>query len=93
MATVTREWHQILASDVSHNSVLSATRKLPVVATLNKQKCHFFFFFFSYTKSEYRKAEQVLSGELVPVGGGGNKERVWESEHGGILCTHVKMEK
>jgi hypothetical protein len=25
---------------------------------------------------------------LAPVGGGQYKERVWEGEYGGILCTH-----
>jgi hypothetical protein len=37
----------------------------------------YLFFFFSYTKSENRRAEQVLCGGLVAVGGGmklGNSE-------------------
>jgi hypothetical protein len=38
----------------------------PCAAILNKQKCHFFF---SFTKSENRRAEEVLpvTGGLVPV--------------------------
>jgi hypothetical protein len=40
---------------------------------LNKQKCQFFFFL---TKKENRRAEQVLSGSLVPVVGGGCGESV-----------------
>jgi hypothetical protein len=38
----------------------------PCVAILSKQKCHYF----SFTKLEHRRAEQVLSGALVPVGVG-----------------------
>jgi hypothetical protein len=37
------------------------------IAILNKQICHFFLF----TKIENKKAEQVLSGGLIPVAGGG----------------------
>jgi hypothetical protein len=37
-------------------------------AILNNQKCHVFFFF-SYTKLENRRAEQVPPGGLVMVGG------------------------
>jgi hypothetical protein len=36
-------------------------------------------FFFSFTKLENRRAEQVLSGGLA---GGGCKERMWEDEYG-----------
>jgi hypothetical protein len=33
--------------------------------------------------TENRKVKQVLSGRLVPVGGGGYKESVKECEYGG----------
>jgi hypothetical protein len=36
---------------------------------------------FSFTKSENRSAEQVLPGDLVPVGVGADGERVWEGEY------------
>jgi predicted ATP-grasp superfamily ATP-dependent carboligase len=36
--------------------------------------------FFSFTKSE-KRAEQILSRALVPVGGGGGVERVKEGEY------------
>jgi hypothetical protein len=44
-------------------------KETPCVAILNKQKCHFF----SFTKSENRRVEEVLAGGLVPVRG---RERV-----------------
>jgi hypothetical protein len=40
------------------------------VAILNKQKCHFF----SYTKSEYRRVEQVLPGGVGTGGERANEE-------------------
>jgi hypothetical protein len=40
------------------------------IAILNKQK-------YLFSKMENRKVKQVLSDGLVPVGGGGYKERVW----------------
>jgi hypothetical protein len=60
----------------------------PHVAILNKQKCHFF----SFTKSENRRAEQVLPGG----GGVGTRRRCKEVGKGcgrvnmvQILCTYV----
>jgi hypothetical protein len=50
--------------------------EIPCITNLNKQKCQFF------TKSENRRAEQVLSKGLLPVGG----ERRWGK---GVLCTHI----
>jgi hypothetical protein len=47
---------------------------------LNKHKCLFYFF----TKTENRRAENVLSGGLVPVGGG---------EDVGRRCRRVNMYK
>jgi hypothetical protein len=41
------------------------------VAILNKQKCHFLFI-----KLENRRAEQILSGMVVPGGGIGYKKGV-----------------
>jgi hypothetical protein len=52
---------------------MNVTRKLPV-----KKNVIFFFFF---TKSENRRAEQVLSGGLVSVEGGGCGEREWYGEY------------
>jgi hypothetical protein len=49
---------------------------------LKQTKC---FFFFS-NKGQEGKTGPVW--RLAPVGGGGYKERVWEGEYGGILCTH-----
>jgi hypothetical protein len=43
---------------------------------LKKQKCHFFF---SFTKSENRSADQVLPGGMVTVGTG----RRWRKCMGG----------
>jgi hypothetical protein len=44
-----------------------------------KQKCHFFFLFlFSYTKSENRRAEQVLSRGI----GTGRRGRRWGNDEG-----------
>jgi hypothetical protein len=40
-----------------------------------------------------RKAKQVVSGGLVSVGEEEYKERVCESQHGEILCTHVRKWK
>jgi hypothetical protein len=43
---------------------------------------------------ENRKVKQVLSGGLVPVGGGGHKERVSEGEYTGNImhsCENGKM--
>jgi hypothetical protein len=48
-------------------------REIPYIAIVNKQKC----LFFSFTKSENKRAEHVLPERLVPVGGG---ERVCEGE-------------
>jgi hypothetical protein len=67
-------------------------KEIPCVATfiLNKLKCIVFFCFifslFSSTKSENRKAEQVVprAGGLAPVGGA----RSWGKE-----CRKVNMEK
>jgi hypothetical protein len=51
---------------------------------LNKQKCHFF----SFTKLGNRRAEEVLPGGLVPVGGGGDRERLWGCEYGpNAVCS------
>jgi hypothetical protein len=46
-----------------------------------KQKCTFFF----YTKTENRKAKQVLFGRLIPVGREGYKKRGLEGENGGNI--------
>jgi hypothetical protein len=63
----------------------NVTANLPLIALLNK-------LFFS--KTENRKVKQVLSGELVPVGGGGHKERVQEGEYGrNVMYSCMKMEK
>jgi hypothetical protein len=43
-------------------------------------------FIYLFTKSENRRAEQVLSGGLVLVGGGGCGERMNMVQ---ILCTNV----
>jgi hypothetical protein len=56
------------------------------VAILKKQKC---LFFFSFTKSENRRAEQVLRGvcyqwERKKVGKGHGRVKIVQ-----ILCTHV----
>jgi hypothetical protein len=49
----------------------------------------FFFFFFSYTKAESRRTEQVLPGGLVPEGWG----RSWGRGEGGWIwykyCIHM----
>jgi hypothetical protein len=43
---------------------------------------------------ENRKLKQVLLGELVPVGRGGCKERVWEGEYGrNVMYSCKQMEK
>jgi hypothetical protein len=42
----------------------------PHVAILNKQKCHFFFFFICYTKSENRRVKKVMSGRIGSSGRG-----------------------
>jgi hypothetical protein len=47
-------------------------------------------YFFSLIKSENRKAEQVLLGGLVPVGGGRGGERVQEGEHGANTVYTLK---
>jgi hypothetical protein len=56
-------------------------KETPCVSILNKQKCHFF----SFTKSENRKMEKVLSGGIIPVGVGGCGERLWKGEY----CVHM----
>jgi hypothetical protein len=48
-----------------------------LAAVLNKQKCHFFFFF-SYTKSE----NKFCLGDWYQWKGGGGEEKVKESEYG-----------
>jgi hypothetical protein len=55
----------------------NATRKLPCVAILNNQKCHFSFLVFLH-----KIGEQVLSGGLVPMGKGGCEETVKKGEYG-----------
>jgi hypothetical protein len=46
-----------------------------------KQKCHFFF---SFTKAENRRVEQILpGGRVVPVGGGGGRR--WGKGMGGQI--------
>jgi hypothetical protein len=55
-------------------------KETPCVAVLNKQNVIFFLLFFSYTKSENRRAEQVLPGEAGTGGSGeegGNGEGGW----------------
>jgi hypothetical protein len=52
------------------------SQETPCAAIL-KQKC----FFFSFYKIREQRAEQVLSGGLVPVGGGGSGEKAGESEY------------
>jgi hypothetical protein len=43
---------------------------------------------------ENRKVKQVLSGGLVPVEGGGYKERVLEGKYGAnVMYSCMKMEK
>jgi hypothetical protein len=51
-------------------------------ATIGKQKGKENGFF-------SRRAEQVLPGGLVPVGGGGGGKMVKEVEYVQILCTHA----
>jgi hypothetical protein len=51
-------------------------QETPYIVILNKQKYHFFFFLFSYTKSEKRKMEQVLPGG-VGTDGRGKEVRKW----------------
>jgi hypothetical protein len=46
-----------------------------LVAILNKNVIFFFY------KIGEQKAEQVLPGGLVPVGGVGGEESVWEGDH------------
>jgi hypothetical protein len=53
-------------------------KETPRVAILNKEKSHFF----SFTKSENRRAKQALPGVSISVGGRGSGERVWEGEYG-----------
>jgi hypothetical protein len=50
------------------------------IAILNKQKCHFF----SFTKSENRRAEQVLFWRGEKVGKGCERMNIVQ-----ILCTHL----
>jgi hypothetical protein len=46
------------------------------------------------SKTETRKAKQVLSVGVVPLGGEEYKERMWEGEYGrNIMYSCVKMEK
>jgi hypothetical protein len=52
------------------------------IAILNKQKCLF-------KKMESRKVKEVLSGSSYQWEGRGCKERVWEGEYGGLLCSRV----
>jgi hypothetical protein len=47
------------------------------------------FLSFFFTKLENRRAEQVLSGGLVPVGGGGREEGDRRVNMVQILCVHV----
>jgi hypothetical protein len=47
------------------------------IAILNKQKCHFS----SFTKSENRRAEQVLPAAWCQWKRGGGRERVQEDEY------------
>jgi hypothetical protein len=50
--------------------------------------------FFFPRKTEYRNANQVLSGGWYQWEGGRYKERVWESEYGGnITYSGKKKEK
>jgi hypothetical protein len=63
-------------------------------SVLNNQKYHFVIFFFSYTKLENKRTEQVLTGlwvggGLVPVGGGGGGGKVRECEYGENLVAYV----
>jgi hypothetical protein len=56
---------------------------------MNKNVIIFFFI-----ETENRRAEQVLSCRMVPVGRGRCKERVQEGEYNGnIMYTCMKMEK
>jgi hypothetical protein len=58
-------------------------RKTSCGAIFTKQKCHFI----SFTKSEIRKAEQVLSGGLLPVGAG----RMWRMGEYGANTVYTCM--
>jgi hypothetical protein len=55
------------------------------IAILKMQKCHF-----SFTKTENRKAKQVLSGG-VGISGSGEDIRKggWRVNMVGMFCTHV----
>jgi hypothetical protein len=61
------------------------------LAVLNKQKCHFF----SFTKSENRRAEQVLPGRVGTSGRrGGGGEIVKKGEYcANTVHTCMQMEK
>jgi hypothetical protein len=54
-----------------HFDQVFALKETTCIAIFKKQKCHFFLF-----QKRYMKAIHVLSGGLVPMGGGGYKERV-----------------
>jgi hypothetical protein len=47
-----------------------------------------------FSKTENRKAKQVLSGRFIPLGEGRIKERVKEAEYGGnVTYSCMKMQK
>jgi hypothetical protein len=65
-------------------------KETPCIDILNKQKCHFF----PFSKSESRRAGQVLSEGLEAVGRGGYGERVKKVEYNSnTVFTCMKMEK
>jgi hypothetical protein len=63
---------------MSQFKLAKVTRKPSCVTILNKQKCHFF----SFTKLENRRVEQVLYGSLSTSGRQREDgEWVWEGEY------------
>jgi hypothetical protein len=53
------------------------SKETPCVAILNKQKCHFSFF---YKVREQKGRTGLVWWKLVPVGGG--REKVWKGAYG-----------
>jgi hypothetical protein len=70
---------------LSYNTCIrgNVTRKLFVWSSLTSKMLFF------KIKMENRRAEQVLSGEFVPVGGGGVGKGCRRVNMVQILCTHV----